>query len=78
METRSQVAEELSVVNLDNHFAMLTSDNFDEELAAMKAQMLGTSQSQSHRPSSEPLDALPVCTTVDAELENLKRMMHEL
>ncbi len=79
METRSQVTEELSAVNLDNHFPMLTSDNFDEELVAMKAQMLGTSQPlQSHRSSSEPLNTLPGCTAVDAELEDLKRMMDQL
>lgn len=78
METRSQVTEELSEVSLDHHFASLTSDNLDEELAAMKAQMLGTSQlSQSHRASSEPLNTLPGCTAVDAELEELKRMMDQ-
>jgi phage shock protein A len=78
METRPQVTEELSAVNLDNHFAML-SDNFDEELEAMKAQMLGTSQpSQSHRPSSELLNALSGRTAFDAELEDLKRMLDQL
>lgn len=79
METRSQVTEELSTVSLDNHFASLTSDNLDEELAAMKAQMLGTSQpSQSQRPSSEPSNDLPDGTAFDAELEDLKRMLDRL
>lgn len=79
VETRSQVTEGLSAVNLDNHFAVITSDNFDEELVAMKTQMLGNSQlSQSHSPSSEPLNSLPGCTAVDSELEELKQIMDQL
>ena len=80
MDARSQAEEELTGTDLESQFAMLESDNdFDEELAAMKAQLLGSVQQlQSQSPNSEPSNTLVSCAAVDVELEELKRMLDQL
>jgi phage shock protein A len=80
MEARSQAAAELAGTDLESQFVMLESDNdFDEELEAMKAQLLGSAQQlQSQHSGSEPSNALLICSTVDVELEDLKRMLEQL
>lgn len=88
MEARSEAASELAGVGLESQFAQLESgSNVDEELAAMKAQLLGgsspgqsqlpasaqtTSQSATQSTTAAPKDS------VDAELEALKQQLDQL
>lgn len=80
MEAHSQVAAELTGDDLEGQFVMLGSgSNVDEELAAMRVQLLEPAQqSQSQLPNSEPSHTRLSCTAVDVELEDLKRMLDQL
>jgi phage shock protein A len=83
MEARSQAAAELAGSSLEQQFAMLESGSgVDEELAAMKAQLLGGApQAQAQLPgtaTSEPAPAAPKDAAVDAELEKLKQQLDNL
>lgn len=90
MEARSQAAAELAGVDLESQFAMLESgNNVDDELAAMKAQLLGGApQAQAQLPGTEtaspqqaqaPADAAAAKDpAVDAELEALKTKLDQL
>lgn len=80
MEARSQAAAELAGTDLASLFAQLESGgNVDEELAAMKEQLLGSvQQSQSQFPNSKSLNPLINCATVNEELEDLKQMLDQL
>jgi phage shock protein A len=80
MEARSQAAAELAGTDLESQFAQLESgSDVDDELAAMKAQLLGSVQQlQSQSPDSEPSNTLVSCAAVDVELEDLKRMLDQL
>lgn len=70
MEARSQAAGELGGVDLESQFAALESgSDVDDELAAMKAQLGGSSPNQGALPGSS--SAPPV----DAELEDLRRQL---
>lgn len=79
MEARSEAAADLGGASLESQFAALeSSGDVDDELEAMKAQMLGGSTSAGSLPPgttqqvSSPKDA-----AVDAELEALRRQMNE-
>lgn len=78
MEARSQAAAELAGSSLESQFIQLESgSDVDDELAAMKAQLLGgAAPSQGQLPSSEP--AAPQDAAVDAELEALKKQIDQL
>ncbi|WP_204104768.1 MULTISPECIES: PspA/IM30 family protein [Spirulina sp. CCY15215] len=70
MEARSQAAGELGGVNIESQFAALESgSDVDDELAAMKAQMGGSSPNQGALPSASS------SPPVDAELEDLRRQL---
>lgn len=78
MEARSQAAAELAGADLESQFVQLESgSDVDDELAAMKAQLLGgaaPSQAQlPGTPATAPKDA-----AVDAELEALKSQLDQL
>ncbi|MCU0523594.1 MAG: PspA/IM30 family protein [Elainella sp. Prado103] len=78
MEARSQAAAELAGADLESQFVQLESgSDVDDELAAMKAQLLGgAAPDQAKLPgttASTPTDA-----TVDAELEALKTQLDQL
>jgi phage shock protein A len=84
MEARSQAVAELAGADLESQFAQLESgSNVDDELEAMKAQLLtgssGSSQAQlpqaqqAAAPANAPKDA-----AVDAELEALKTQLDQL
>jgi phage shock protein A len=84
MEARSQAASELAGADLESQFAQLESgSDVDEELAAMKAQLLGGSapgQGQlpsTAQPSSQSAMTAPK-DSVDAELEALKQQLDQL
>jgi phage shock protein A len=79
LEARSQAAVELSGVSLEKQFALLESDiNFDEELAALKEQILGSvQQSQSQLHDSVPSKSRLSHAALDAEFEDLKRMLDQ-
>ena len=78
MEAKSQAAAEIAGSSLENQFAELESgSNVDDELAAMKAQLLGgAAPSQAQLPSTAA--AAPKDSAVDAELEALKTQLDQL
>jgi phage shock protein A len=84
MEAKSQAAAELAGADLESQFALLESGgDVDDELAAMKAQLLGgAAQDQAQLPSSAPADKVTAQQTsnpeVDAELEALKTKLDQL
>lgn len=83
MEARSQAAAELAGADLESQFAMLESgSDVDDELAAMKAQLLGpaTPQTQAQLPGSQTQssDASKKNDAVDDELEALKTKLDQL
>ena len=77
MEARSQAAADLSGVNLESQFAALESgSDVDDELAAMKAQVLGGSTPAGSLPAGDaPSVAASKDAAVDAELEALRRQL---
>jgi len=81
MEARSQAAAELGGVNLENQFAALESgSDVDDELAAMKASMLGgAAPAAGALPAGEGAATTPASkdAAVDAELEALRRQLGE-
>jgi phage shock protein A len=90
IEARSQAAAELAGADLESQFARLESgSDVDDELAAMKAQLLGGSTTQAQLPgtqqtatasaggSTQPA-AAPQDAAVDAELEALKTKLDSL
>jgi phage shock protein A len=80
MEARSTAALELSGASLEQQFASLEAgSDVDDELAAMKAQMLGGSPTpagalpaSNAAPATEAKDA-----AIDAELEALRRQLND-
>ncbi|MGQ9872123.1 PspA/IM30 family protein [Leptodesmis sp.] len=82
MEARSQAAAELAGSSLEAQFAMLESgSDVDDELAAMKAQLLGgTPQNQAQLPGTVSPETPSKASTeaVDAELEDLKKKLDQL
>jgi phage shock protein A len=81
MEARSQAAAELGGVTLENQFAALESgSDVDDELAAMKASMLGgAAPAAGALPAADGAAATPASkdAAVDAELEALRRQLGE-
>jgi phage shock protein A len=82
MEARSQASAELAGSSLEAQFAMLESgSDVDDELAAMKAQLLGgTPQNQAQLPGTANTESTTKASTeaVDAELEDLKKKLDQL
>lgn len=80
MEARSQAAAELAGADLESQFAALESgSNVDDELAAMKAQLLGASwQPESQLPSSKLSNTSSTDAAIDAELEHLQNLLDQL
>lgn len=79
MEARSTAALELGGVSLDQQFAALEAGgDVDDELAAMKAQMLGGSTTAGSLPAASTTPATEVKdAAVDAELEALRRQLND-
>ncbi len=89
MEARSQAAAEIAGADLESQFAMLESgSNVDDELEAMKAQLLGSApQAQAQLPGTGTASSDSSTTTantpaqdaaVDDELEALKTKLDQL
>lgn len=79
MEARSQAAAELAGSDLESQFAQLESgSDVDDELAAMKAQMLGGSADQPQIEGATESSDAPRDEAVDAELEDLKAQLDQL
>ncbi|WP_421655429.1 PspA/IM30 family protein [Leptothermofonsia sp. ETS-13] len=89
MEARSQAAAELAGADLESQFAMLESgSNVDDELEAMKAQLLGGApQAAQALPGTKTASSGSSSTTastpaqdsaVDEELETLKTKLDQL
>lgn len=82
MEARSQAAAELAGNSLEAQFASLEAgSDVDDELAAMKAQLLGGApQNQAQLPGTASTDTTSKASTeaVDAELEDLKKKLDQL
>lgn len=79
MEARSTAAFELTGASLDQQFVALESgSDVDDELAAMKAQMLGGSTTAGSLPAASTAPATEVKdAAVDAELEALRRQLND-
>ncbi|MEM9771817.1 MAG: PspA/IM30 family protein [Cyanobacteria bacterium P01_D01_bin.73] len=79
MEARSEAAADLGGASLESQFAALeSSGDVDDELEAMKAQMLGGSSSAGSLPAGDtPQATTPQDAAVDAELEALRRQVNE-
>ncbi|MGD1851220.1 MAG: PspA/IM30 family protein [Cyanophyceae cyanobacterium] len=79
MEARTDAAADLGGASLESQFAALeSSGNVDDELEAMKAQMLGGSSSAGALPAGDaPQASTPQDAAVDAELEALRRQVNE-
>jgi phage shock protein A len=80
MEARSQSAAELAGADLESQFALLESGtDVDDELAAMKAQLLGpaTPQNQAQLPGASSTNSSPQATPVDDELESLRKQIDQ-
>lgn len=80
MEARSQAAAELAGADLESQFAQLESgSDVDDELAAMKAQLLGgAAPNQAQLPGTPTTSKAPQDADVDAELEALKTQLDQL
>ncbi|UBF24896.1 PspA/IM30 family protein [Kovacikia minuta CCNUW1] len=86
MEARSQAAAELAGADLESQFAALESgSNVDDELEAMKAQLIGGSQAKAQLPGTETASTGNPSSTskttepaIDAELEDLKTKLDQL
>ncbi|MEO0535218.1 MAG: PspA/IM30 family protein [Cyanobacteria bacterium P01_A01_bin.123] len=80
IEAKSQAAQELAGADLESQFAVLESgSDVDDELAALKVQMLGGSTTdQAQLPASEAPQSAPQDAAVDEELEALKTQLDEL
>jgi phage shock protein A len=80
MEARSQAASELIGADLESKFAALESgSDVDDELAAMKAQLLGGASQTAQLPGTQTTaSAVPSDAAVDAELESLKTQLDQL
>jgi phage shock protein A len=83
MEARAQASGELAGNQLEQQFAMLEGSDVDDELAALKANMLaGSAPNQAALPASGQSN--PAATeaqnkpSVDKELEDLRRQMDQL
>ncbi|HIK18150.1 MAG TPA: PspA/IM30 family protein [Leptolyngbyaceae cyanobacterium M33_DOE_097] len=81
MEARSQAASELAGADLESKFAQLESgSDVDEELAAMKAQLLGGTTQTAQLPAQQTTAGTSESSdpAVDAELEALKTQLDQL
>lgn len=84
MESRSKAAAELAGTDLESQFAALESGDVDDELAAMKAEMLaGASANQGQLPEgkvdeSTPQGSAPEDVEIDEELEELRAQIDNL
>jgi phage shock protein A len=79
IEARSQAAYELGSTDLESQFAALESGGgVDDELAAMKAQLMGGTTDQPQLSASPTDAASPQDQVVDAELEALKTQLDQM
>jgi phage shock protein A len=79
MEARSQAASELAGSDLESQFAMLESGGgVDDELAAMKAQLIGGAPQNQAQLPGQAAPAKPQDPAVDAELEALRSKLDQL
>lgn len=85
MEARSQASAELAGADLEAQFAMLEGgSDVDDELAAMKAQLLGGTTPAAQLPGTVAEPTSPASqpaasdAVVDAELEDLKKKLDQL
>ncbi|MEC4893695.1 MAG: PspA/IM30 family protein [Oscillatoria sp. PMC 1051.18] len=80
LEAVSEAAGEIGGNSLEDQFAQLEGSNVDDELAAMKAQMLsGSSPNQEALPAGQDSSSSSSApkTEVDAELEELRRQLNQ-
>ncbi|MEC4984509.1 MAG: PspA/IM30 family protein [Oscillatoria sp. PMC 1068.18] len=82
LEAVSEAAGQIGGNSLEDQFAQLEGSNVDDELAAMKAQMLsGSSPNQEALPAaketSSSSSSAPKNEVIDAELEELRRQLND-
>ncbi len=80
MEARSEAAAEIAGSDLDSQFNQLEAgSDVDDELAAMKQQMLGGApESQGQLPAASDSTPKGTDATTDAELEELRKQIDQL
>ena len=79
MEARSQAASELAGSDLESQFAALESGGgVDDELAAMKAQLIGGAPQNQAQLPGQTAASKPQDPAVDAELEALRSKLDQL
>jgi phage shock protein A len=78
MEAKSQSAAELAGADLESQFKMLESGSgVDDELAAMKAQMLGGAPQPGALPPANQTANPQPAAPVDTELEELRKQINQ-
>ncbi|MEH2175170.1 PspA/IM30 family protein [Nostoc sp.] len=80
-EARAQAGQELAGADLESQFARLEgSSDVDDELAALKAQMLppAAPQNQAQLPPQQEATAPKSNEVVDAELDSLRKQLDQL
>ncbi|WP_448267147.1 PspA/IM30 family protein [Nostoc sp. DSM 114159] len=80
-EARAQAGQELAGADLESQFARLEgSSDVDDELAALKAQMLppAAPQNQAQLPPQQQTTAPKSNEVVDAELDSLRKQLDQL
>jgi phage shock protein A len=80
-EARAQSTAELAGADLESQFALLESgSDVDDELAALKAQMLppATPQNQPQLPPQQQATPAKPAEPVDSELESLRKQLDQL
>jgi phage shock protein A len=80
IEAESQSAAELGGMGLEHQFAQLeASSGVDDELAAMKAALSGSSPNPTSLPAADTSTstAAPKDSAIDAELEDLRRQLND-
>lgn len=76
LEAESESAAELGGIGIENQFAQLeASSGVDDELAAMKAQLTGSSPSQEALPAADTSASSSKDAAIDAELEELRSQL---
>ncbi len=76
LEAESTAAHELTGTGIEQQFAQLeASSGIDDELAAMKAQLSGTSPAQEALPAADNQNTQPTDSAIDAELDELRSQL---
>jgi phage shock protein A len=78
LEAESESAAELGGMGLEHQFAQLEANSgVEDELAAMKASLSGSSPNQASLPTANTSQAAPNDSAIDKELEDLRKQLND-